>query len=139
MKRTIFVLVGTILVLAAFVLGASAAAQETCSTTVGGAACSGPIGTLCTNLSFTPGVGSVGTNVYRGTTSGGESSTPLNSTPLATTVTTYQDAAIPSGATNLYYLVVDVLSDGIIGPAAPEVCVTFPTATAPTGVSANPK
>ena len=39
----------------------------------------------------------VGYNVYRGTTSGGESSTPLNSTPISGT--SYVDETVTAGAT----------------------------------------
>jgi ribosomal protein S8E len=48
--------------------------------------------------STTPGV--VGYNVYRGTTSGGESATPLNSSPI--NGTTYTDATVQAGQTYYY-------------------------------------
>jgi len=46
--------------------------------------------------------GVMGYNVYRGTTSGGESSTPLNSTPISTT--TYTDESVTAGTTYYYYV-----------------------------------
>ena len=61
----------------------------------------------CTD-SATPGV--IGYDVYRGTTSGGESSTPLNSTPI--NGTTYTDENVTAGA-KYYYVVMAVASDGV--------------------------
>jgi fibronectin type 3 domain-containing protein len=62
-------------------------------------------------LSWTasPGSGVVGYNVYRGTVSGGESSTALNSTPIADT--SYVDANVTPGTT-YYYVVRTVGSNG---------------------------
>jgi hypothetical protein len=45
-----------------------------------------------------------GYNVYRGTTIGGESATPLNSSPLSATATSYADTTAVAG--NTYYYVV---------------------------------
>ncbi|HXW14776.1 MAG TPA: fibronectin type III domain-containing protein, partial [Terriglobia bacterium] len=55
---------------------------------------------LSWTASTTPGV--MGYNVYRGTTSGGESSTPLNSTPISTS--TYTDESVTAGTTYYYYV-----------------------------------
>ena len=55
-----------------------------------------------------PTSGIAGYNVYRGTASGGESSTPLNSTPI--TGTTYTDENVTVGAT-YYYVVKAVASN----------------------------
>jgi hypothetical protein len=56
-----------------------------------------------------PTSGISGYNVYRGTSVGGESTTPLNSTPLS--ATTYTDSAVTAG-TNYYYVVAAVASNG---------------------------
>jgi len=53
--------------------------------------------------------GVAGYYVYRGTTAGGESATPLNSTPIIGT--TYFDESVQAGGT-YYYLVTAVSSDG---------------------------
>ena len=51
-----------------------------------------------------------GYNVYRGTSPGGESATPVNSAPI--TGTTYTDANVTAGVTD-YYVVTAVASNGI--------------------------
>jgi fibronectin type 3 domain-containing protein len=51
----------------------------------------------------------MGYNVYRGTTSGGESSTPLNSAPI--NGTSFTDANVTAGA-KYYYTVTAVASNG---------------------------
>jgi hypothetical protein len=77
---------------------------------------------LSWTASTTPGV--TGYNVYRGTTSGGESSTPLNSTPLGST--TYTDANVTVGAT-YYYLVTAIACNEVTQSAASnEVAATIP-------------
>jgi archaellum component FlaF (FlaF/FlaG flagellin family) len=63
---------------------------------------------LAWNASPTTGV--TGYNVYRGTTAGGESSTPLNSTPVSGT--TYKDESVTAGAT-YYYVVRAIAADGV--------------------------
>ena len=65
----------------------------------------------------------VGCNVYRGTISGGESSTPLNSTPI--NGTTYTDENVTAGAT-YYYEVTAVGSDRAQSAASNETEVTVP-------------
>jgi hypothetical protein len=73
--------------------------------------------------SATPGV--MGYDLYRGTTSGGESSTPLNSTPI--NGTTYTDANVTAGAA-YYYVVTAVASDGVTQSAdSNEVSATVPS------------
>ena len=67
--------------------------------------------------------GVVGYNVYRGTTSGGESSTPLNSTPVNGTA--YTDANVTAGAT-YYYVVTAVSSSEVQSAASNEVEATVP-------------
>jgi len=68
--------------------------------------------------------GIVGYNVYRGTTSGGESSTPLNSSPISGT--SYMDEAVTAGTT-YYYVVTSVSSDGTQSAASAETKATVPT------------
>ena len=68
--------------------------------------------------------GVVGYNVYRGTTPGGENSTPLNSTP--TSGATFTDESVTAGAT-YYYVVTAVGSDGSQSPASAESSTTVPS------------
>jgi hypothetical protein len=75
--------------------------------------------------SDSPTSGVIGYNVYRGTTSGGESSTPLNSSPIAGP--TYADENVQAGQT-YYYFVTAVVSNGI-SQSAPsnEASATVPS------------
>jgi fibronectin type 3 domain-containing protein len=59
--------------------------------------------------------------VYRGTTSAGESSTPLNSTPI--NGITYTDTNVTAGAT-YYYYVTTVGSDGVQSSPSSETEAT---------------
>jgi hypothetical protein len=59
--------------------------------------------------------GVVGYNIYRGTTSGGESSTALNSGPFNGTA--YTDTNVTAGA-SYYYVVKAVASDGVTQSAS---------------------
>jgi hypothetical protein len=69
--------------------------------------------------------GVMGYNVYRGTVSGGESLTPLNSTPVDGT--TYTDGNVTRGAT-YYYVVAAVASDGVTQSAnSNEAAATVPS------------
>jgi len=69
--------------------------------------------------------GVVGYNVYRGTASGGESATPLNSSPI--NGTTYTDATVQAGQT-YYYVVTAVASDDATQSAnSNEVSATVPS------------
>jgi hypothetical protein len=77
---------------------------------------------LSWTASPTPGV--VGYNVYRGTTSGGEGTTPLNSTPV--NGTTYADGNVTAGTT-YYYVVTTVGSDGVQSAPSGETEATVPT------------
>ncbi len=73
------------------------------------------------DLSWTAPAGSVtGYNVYRGTTPGEESTSPLNSTPI--TGTAYHDAAVAPTVT--YYYVVVAVNNGGASPASSEVAAT---------------
>ena len=78
---------------------------------------------LSWTASTTPGV--TGYYVYRGTTSGGESSTPLNSTPISST--SFTDESVTAGTT-YYYLVTAVASDAVTQSAASnEASATVPS------------
>jgi hypothetical protein len=77
---------------------------------------------LSWTASATPGV--MGYDVYRGTTSHGESSTPLNSTPI--NGTTYTDENVMAGVT-YYYVVTAVASNGVTQSAdSSEAAATVP-------------
>jgi titin len=67
--------------------------------------------------------GVVGYNVFRGTTSGGESTTPLNSTPI--NGTSYVDVNVTAG-TAYYYVVTSVGSDGMQSAPSNETEATVP-------------
>ena len=71
-----------------------------------------------------PSSGVVGYNVYRGTTSGGEGSTPVNSTPI--NGTTYVDANVTAGTT-YYYVVTSVGSNGVQSAPSNETEAKVPT------------
>lgn len=121
-------------------LGAASAQQQQCITAVSGDNCTGGFGSLCSNLTWVAPVGDpvTGYNVYRGLTPGGEDmGQPINSTAVGTTA--YQDNAIPSGATTLYYKVAGVYAGGLTGPASNEACVTFPKTAPPTSLVAVPQ
>jgi len=66
-----------------------------------------------------------GYDVYRGSTAGGESTTPINSSPLAATATSYADTTVQQG--NTYYYVVKALDGDELSPASNEVSATLPT------------
>ncbi len=71
------------------------------------------------DLSWTAGSGTVtGYNVFRGTSAGGESTTPLNSTPLSSSQTTYQDTTVTAGTT--YYYVVEAVNSTGSSPNSNE-------------------
>jgi hypothetical protein len=88
------------------------------------------------NLTWTAPPGTVtGYNVYRGTTSGGESTTPV-ATGLA--IASYADMNVAPG-TSYYYTVAATNSAGT-GPASAEASAAVPTApSAPTGLTAVAK
>jgi hypothetical protein len=72
----------------------------------------------------------VGYNVYRGTASGGESTTPLNSSPVAAgctspTTCTYTDATVVA-ATAYYYKLTAVASDGTQSAPSQEARIGCP-------------
>ena len=73
------------------------------------------------DLSWTAPAGSVtGYNVYRGTTSGGESITPLNGTLVAGT--SFHETSVKPGIT--YYYDVVAVNNGGVSPASSEALVT---------------
>jgi len=78
---------------------------------------------LTWTASPSPGVG--GYNVYRGTSSGGESSTPLNSSPVPGT--TFDDVDVAAGQT-YYYVVIALTSNGItLSGDSNEASATVPS------------
>jgi titin len=69
--------------------------------------------------------GVVGYDVYRGTTSGGESATALNSTPI--NGTTYADENVTAGGT-YYYVITAVASNDVTQSAdSSEASATVPS------------
>jgi hypothetical protein len=75
------------------------------------------------NLSWTAASGTItGYNVYRGTTAGGEATTPINSSPLAATATSYSDTTAVAG--NTYYYVVKAINTPAVSAASNEVHAT---------------
>jgi hypothetical protein len=78
------------------------------------------------NLSWTTAGGTItGYNVYRGTTAGGESTTPINSSPLSASATSFVDTTGVAG--NTYYYVVKALNGPAVSPASNEASVAMPT------------
>jgi hypothetical protein len=77
---------------------------------------------LSWSASPTPGV--VGYNVYRGTASRGESSTPLNSSPIS--ATTYVDSNVTVG-TKYYYVLTSVGAGGVQSARSNETEAVVPT------------
>ena len=65
----------------------------------------------------------MGYNVYRGSSSEGESSTPLNASPI--NGTTYVDESVVAGTT-YYYVVTAVASNGEQSAASGETEATVP-------------
>ncbi len=87
-------------------------------------------------LSWTDASGTVtGYNVYRGTTAGGESTTPINSTPLSAGATTFTDSTALAG--NTYFYVVKAINGPAASPASNEVSATMPTASTNIQVDLN--
>ena len=83
------------------------------------------------NLAWTASTGPVsGYNVYRGTASGGESGTPLNSAPLPPTAASYQDTGLAAGGT--YDYVVQAISGVATGPNSNEAQITLPRGSSAT-------
>jgi len=111
----------------------STSKPETASLTITDSATGSPqtvslsgLGVHNVGLSWTPSSSSgvVGYNVYRGTTPGGESSTPLNSTPFSGT--TYADQSVTTGTT-YYYVVTAVGTDDTQSPASAESSTIVPS------------
>ncbi|MGO8670756.1 MAG: glycoside hydrolase family 3 C-terminal domain-containing protein, partial [Capsulimonadaceae bacterium] len=81
-------------------------------------------------VSWTPSVGSTSYNVYRGTTSGGESATPIAN---VTTPMTYTDTAVTVGTT--YYYKVAAVNTAGTSALSNEGSAAASTYVAPTGES----
>jgi titin len=107
----------------------------TCTTTFGGPQCTGGLGEICVNLSWIASTTQGATyDVYRGSTSGGESIVPIAQN---LTGTTYQDDALPINISDLYYDVV-AFAGGQSSFPSNEACAQVPTAVAPaTGAQAT--
>ena len=85
------------------------------------------------NLSWSaPGTAPGGYNVYRGTSSGGESDIPLNSSPLPGNATSYQDTTAIAG--NTYYYVVQAVNGSATSPSSNEVAAALPASGTSTAV-----
>ena len=67
------------------------------------------------NWNASPDIPADSYNVYRGTATGQESTTPLNSTPL--TATTYTDTTVEPGT---YFYVVKSVANGVLSPVSNE-------------------
>ena len=88
-----------------------------------GAATSGHNVALTWTASPTAGI--LGYNIYRGTTSGGESTTPINANPVSGTA--FTDDVVTAGA-EYFYVVTSVSSDGGTQSAAsPEASAVVPS------------
>lgn len=97
----------------------------------------------CTVLAWTASTTTGATyNVFRGTTSGGESTIPLNAAPL--TVLTYTDPVTLTSSTQTIFYCVEAVetTSGVTASSAcsaAEVSVTFPgTPSSPSGVTGTP-
>ena len=92
-------------------------------------------GNATVSLSWTAVTGATGYNVYRGTSSGGETATPLNASPLASA--SYTDSGVVNG-TSYYYEVTAVNAGGESVPSneASATPALPPAPAAPTGVTA---
>jgi fibronectin type 3 domain-containing protein len=77
---------------------------------------------LSWSASSSPGV--IGYNVYRGLTSGGEGSTPVNSDPISGT--TYVDTNVTAGKT-YYYVLTSVNTNGAQSAPSSETEATVPS------------
>ena len=73
--------------------------------------------------SASPSAGVVGYNIFRGTTSGGENSTPLNSTPVSNTL--YVDTTVTAGTT-YYYVLTSVGANGLQSAPSNEAAAEVP-------------
>ena len=85
------------------------------------------------DLSWTGSTNTAATyNVYRGTTAGGESSVPINATPLPAGTTSFDDTTAVAG--NTYYYVIKAIGGTAASPASNEVTAALPASGASTVV-----
>jgi fibronectin type 3 domain-containing protein len=91
-------------------------------------------GNASVTLNWTASIGATSYNVYRGTTAGGESATPL---ATGITAVSYPDAAVTNGTT--YYYKVAAVNGGGTSAQSTEVSATPQVAapSAPTGLTAT--
>jgi len=111
----------------------SATGQRTATLTISDNASGSSQTAICTGMGSpdvilswgaSPSSGVVGYNVFRGTSSGGESSTPLNSTPI--NGTSFVDTKVTAGMT-YYYVVTSVGSNGVQSAPSNETEAVMPT------------
>lgn len=82
------------------------------------------------DLAWTAATGTVtGYNVFRGTAAGGESSTPINTTPLSSSTTSYHDTSVTTGTT--YFYVVQAINNTGSSPVSNEANATASSNSAP--------
>jgi hypothetical protein len=89
------------------------------------------------DLSWTADSGATGYNVYRGTSAGGETSVPINSSPLAATANSYADATGLPG--NTYFYTVKAIYGPTVSTPSNEASVTLATSgsTSPASTAAS--
>ena len=81
--------------------------------------------TVALTWTASPTAGILGYNIYRGTTSGGESTTPINADPVSGTA--FTDDVVTAGA-EYFYVVTSVSSDGVTQSAeSPEASAVVPS------------
>src|SRR5260370_22343870 len=78
-------------------------------------------------ISWNPAVGATSYNIYRSTTSGGEGTTPIGSTPVAS----YTDTGLTNGPPTLYYYKVASVNGGTVSPQSAETVSPTPLKTSP--------
>lgn len=107
----------------------AALAQTTCNTTPGTQKCA--VGNLCVILGWKPPTGGgvyLGYNLFRGTTSGGESLTPINANLI--TGTSYEDDNVSFG-NSYYYFAEAEETGGYLSVTSSEACAQTPVAPSP--------
>ncbi len=78
-------------------------------------------GYVATTISWSPVAGAISYNIYRGTSSGGESSTPI---AAGVTATTYADSTVATGVMYYYYVTVEISNSTGIFQSQPSTEVS---------------
>ena len=78
-------------------------------------------------ISWNPAAGATSYNVYRSTRPGGEGTTPIGSTPIAS----YTDTGLTNGPPTLYYYKVAAVNGGTVSPQSAETVSPTPLKTSP--------